>query len=330
VSLTVRPAQPADLPRCLEILHGRYAITGTDEQSVLAYWTYLIESRAGVCLVVTDLSPCEAPRILVFAAGIFVSDDVVRGALTTLPPHLGLQAARAWSSGRRMHLSRREIAQENARDGLNSVIIGYGTAPNLSPDVDRQARARMATAGVLMSLVGYRIKCSLQEGFGTEFHEDFVTTGRKVVRSFPVAAPVVPCRRDGPPTHLYGVSRDDRPEGALWWMFFNPPEPRLGLSAGEKDTLELALESATDEEIAGRLHVSIWTVKKRWQKIYARVEQVIPGLLFPAQQMGGSTPGQPSERRRHLLAYLRQHLEEIRPRASTDERSDAEPASPAV
>ena len=313
--LTVRATRPAELAACLEIVHGRYAFTDGDEQAALAYWNHLLESRAGLSRVVTTLAAPAEGRILVFALGVFVTDDFMREVLTTLPPHLGPQAVRRWRYGKRVHLNLREIARENAGDGLNLLTVAYGTAPGLPRDVDLQARAIMAAAGLEM-FSGYRIKHVVQEGLGTELHADLLATGVKVLRSFPTSPPVVPCRRSGPPTHVYGLSRDGRPEdlGPHWWMFFNPPEPRLGLTEPEKETLERALENETDDDMARSLGISIWTVKKRWQNVYSKVEQVAPALLSAvgnADETGGASG---FERRRHLLAYVRQHLEEIRPR----------------
>jgi hypothetical protein len=60
------------------------------------------------------------------------------------------------------------------------------------------------------------------------------------------------------------------------------------------------------------LGVSIWAVKKRWQRIYAKAEQIVPGV-FADRDVAIAT-GPAVERRRHLLGYIRQHPEEIRPR----------------
>ena len=125
--MTVRRTRPADLAACLEIVHGRYAFGEADEQAALAFWTHLLESRAGFSRVVTTVASPREERILVFALGVFATDDFIREALTTLPPHLGLQAVRRWRSGKRVHLSQREIARDNAGDGLNLVTIAYGT-----------------------------------------------------------------------------------------------------------------------------------------------------------------------------------------------------------
>jgi len=58
-------------------------------------------------------------------------------------------------------------------------------------------------------------------------------------------------------------------------------------------------------------------VKKRWHAIYERVADVDGELLPPSIAYGVPAASRGSERRRHLLNYLRQHLEEIRPYAGS-------------
>jgi hypothetical protein len=69
----------------------------------------------------------------------------------------------------------------------------------------------------------------------------------------------------------------------------------------------------TCEKLATSLSLSPWTVKKRWAVIYERVTDVDSELLPPPIACGARASSRGAERRRHLLNYLRQHLEELRP-----------------
>jgi hypothetical protein len=69
----------------------------------------------------------------------------------------------------------------------------------------------------------------------------------------------------------------------------------------------------TCEELAKSLSISPWTVKKRWHAIYDRVADVDRKLLPPPIAYGPHATSRGPERRRRLLNYLRQHLEEVRP-----------------
>jgi hypothetical protein len=87
-------------------------------------------------------------------------------------------------------------------------------------------------------------------------------------------------------------------------LFF-PPLPRFSFSLGEQGLLELSMLDRSDDDIAATLHVSVDAIKKRWRYIYMKVDSADPELLADSDSGTGS--------RKALLAYLRMHLEEIRP-----------------
>ena len=89
--------------------------------------------------------------------------------------------------------------------------------------------------------------------------------------------------------------------------------PRFYFSRSERVLLQHALMGETCEQLAASLSISPWTVKKRWHAIYDRVTDVDPELLPPSIAYGAHASSRGAERRRHLLNYLRQHLEELRP-----------------
>ena len=84
--------------------------------------------------------------------------------------------------------------------------------------------------------------------------------------------------------------------------------PRIFFDRRDQEVLQLALSGAPDEEIANNLGVGQPAIAKRWLRIYDRVGRRLPNLL-PA------TPGgkRGAEKRRLLLRYLQDHLEELRP-----------------
>jgi hypothetical protein len=89
--------------------------------------------------------------------------------------------------------------------------------------------------------------------------------------------------------------------------------PRFQFSRSQRVLLQHALMGETCENLATSLSISPWTVKKCWHAIYDRVTDVDGELLPPPIAYGAHASSRGTERRRHLLNYLRQHLEEIRP-----------------
>lgn len=87
--------------------------------------------------------------------------------------------------------------------------------------------------------------------------------------------------------------------------------PQLGLSFAEKNMLTLALWGLPDTEIARALNISTDTIKKRWQHVYQRIENLpeLAQVLLPEQQ---KQTGRGPEKRRSVLQYLDDHLAEVR------------------
>jgi hypothetical protein len=84
-------------------------------------------------------------------------------------------------------------------------------------------------------------------------------------------------------------------------------------------------EGHTDDDITNESDISSSGVKKCWQSIYTRVGLRLPELLPDDCYNGG---GRGVEKKRRLLAYLRSHPEELRPRlALSSERAGSKVSS---
>src|SRR4030095_16460874 len=115
--------------------------------------------------------------------------------------------------------------------------------------------------------------------------------------------------------YLVGLTKKDsftHPGSTIAGLFINTP-PRLCFNRSQRVLLRHALMGETCEQLAASLSLSTWTVKKRWHAIYDRVADVDGELLPPQVADGPYATSRGAERRRHLLNYLRQHPEELRP-----------------
>jgi hypothetical protein len=119
--------------------------------------------------------------------------------------------------------------------------------------------------------------------------------------------------------HVTGVRRKELMErpglAAASWVgcLFDYHPPLLGFNRSEQRVLASALIGATDEQLSSTLGTSVPAIKKTWTSIYHRVADHLPDLVRDALQSdaGGAPRGR--EKRRELLAYLREHPEELRP-----------------
>jgi hypothetical protein len=114
--------------------------------------------------------------------------------------------------------------------------------------------------------------------------------------------------------YLFSIQKEQMPRGAInpLSFLFNPAPPQLGLTPVEQRVLAFALLNASDAEIAARAGVSVDAVKKTWRQTYNRVALKMP-YLIPASDHATPSGSRTVEKRRHLLEYVRTHLEELRP-----------------
>jgi hypothetical protein len=88
-------------------------------------------------------------------------------------------------------------------------------------------------------------------------------------------------------------------------------EPVLRLRDKDKHLLSEAMFGETDTELAAKLNLSLSTVKKRWNSLFARFAEVRPDLLPEADARESESRG--LQKRHRILAYVRAHPQEVRP-----------------
>jgi hypothetical protein len=81
----------------------------------------------------------------------------------------------------------------------------------------------------------------------------------------------------------------------------------LHLTTSEQALLNAALAGATDADLATSLGVSLSAIKARWRSIFARFAELAPD--YESAERDGRGP----QKRHHVLRYLRDHPEELRP-----------------
>jgi DNA-binding CsgD family transcriptional regulator len=137
-------------------------------------------------------------------------------------------------------------------------------------------------------------------------------------------APAPAARGDDP--RMFVLRRESIAPGAIHPLsfLFHAAAPRLGFSVGQQRVLHQALLNRSDTEIASALGISLDAVKKTWRRIYERVTTELPYLSGVAGNEGRERRA--AERRRHLLEYLRHHMEEIRPWPEANPRRTRVPA----
>lgn len=260
------------------------------------------EQLRGGC--VEEAATAGAWEVSATGASVFISDITADAYLTQPTPFFAAQLmARLLAGEPDVILGTKEIARGNAGTGLNLFVLGfthrYGAdgSPILRPLLAR------AIEHFVYAHRGYRLRRMLREdpypiadvlvASGMTVAHDFAAVGRKVLIAEPSAA-----------THIFPSSTVS--------MLFNYSQPQVLYSNAERRLLDLAVDGLTDGEIAAELDVSANTIKQTWRSIYERTLRKVPLALGGAGQAAlDGVRGQ--EKRRHLLTYLRDHPQELRP-----------------
>jgi len=246
-------------------------------------------------------------RLVGCGVSVFVTDEFAERVLAGLPL-LSRAFLEQWESGPRPYLTKKEIAAANAGDGLNLLILHYGWSKDVTPE-DMMTMQHLQTERFIHEHAGYFTKEYLHEFFGPQLRDFMLAAGLVMKHDYRGEA-----WRDA----LAGVTEEDWPylavhgpepsrPGTITSIFRSKStRPRFGFSPGEQRLIVLALEGRSDDELASALTLSPWTVKKRWQRIYMKVETLEPSLFaFEGDKL--------RQRRRYLLAFMREHPEELRP-----------------
>jgi DNA-binding CsgD family transcriptional regulator len=298
-----------DLDAVFSLLRERFAYRAADRERLVALWRELLRTRSASTVAVEDRRLPVRERLVGFGMSVFATDDFARRARGGLPL-LSRAFLAQWESGERPYLSGKEVAVAQSRDGVNLAILHYGWSKSVTAE-DLPRIQFLQTECFVHEHAGYRIKEYLHEGFGPALKDFLLATGavlRHDYREKKWRALLSGVAKDDWP-YLTGFRADERLRVGTFvsMVAAKGGRPRFRFSAGEQDLLTRALEGRSDEELAEALGISPWTVKKRWQAIYIKVDAADAELLAPSHGERGR------QRRRYLLAYLREHPKELRP-----------------
>jgi len=308
--MRLRPFSAANLKQCAALLPADFDRGGEVRARLPEIWHDLARGHLLNGSVTEDTATPDTP-IAAFGMSVFLDPRFVDACLRRAEPGVAWQVYRAIIAGQSPVLRVPEIARANAGEGLDLLVLHYWQHDLDLSRPRAQGLLVAGHAGFRLAHEGFRIKRAFQEAFTPE-HVAFLKAG-----GFLEKLRYAGTNGHGVPAGwLMGLSRTDAESqlvGTTVSFLFRDAEARFGFSLGEQRLLHRCLLDTADT--TGAAGHSPNTVKKLWQSIYARVEAVDPQVVNPR---GLDTPGAAAtrgpEKRRHLLNYLRYHMEELRPR----------------
>jgi hypothetical protein len=313
-----RPMRPKDVRECVEIIATHPVIGpwyGTSIRDLRPAWLRLLGCEAAKAIVFEDV---EGSRVRIWGVGVsvFVNDDFL--CEIKAPPlfWIGPELANRIMCGNSPVLSDHQVLEENSRGGLN-VVVWEGC---IRPEDIERTEATSTMMGVFFEEHrGYLMKEAIAPQAAAMEHLQILLNSGALLWS-PGHGHYLHSGAGnlhevvGRP-HILGLTRElalKRP--GLWATnLFVCERPRFCFSRGEQRLLLAALRGGTDEELADGLATSLPTVKKMWLSIYRRVSACAPELI-PVHSLGNARISERGKQKKHhLLAYLRDHPEELRP-----------------
>lgn len=320
MSLSYRRMRPSDVRECVKLIGAhpleapRYGNALTDSRAALSH--LLSRPYSSVTTVVEERDGARS-RIVALGASMFVSDEFLRELKTSPSFWIGPELARRIARGRSPVLSEKQVQELNSHGGLNlATVQGTIRAEDMHrPDVG---------GTLLMSYFdlhqGYLLKEMVGQAASVEQVVSMRDTGgllwnftKGCYGEFPKDLQT-PVRKP----HVIGVVRETAhgriPSWGNWGSsLFLYRRPRFGFTAGEQRLLLSAMEGGTDEELSDQLGLSVTTVKKTWRLIYDRSADCIPELSARNSVDGAASSERGRGKKQRLIAYLREHPEELRP-----------------
>ncbi len=318
--LQYRPMQAQDVARCVEIvaknpfLGPRYGDAIADLEKT---WLFLLGRLAFTAVIFEE--PADRDRRRFVGAGIsaFVSDLFLRDIKKAPLGWIGPEIVRRVCGGDSPVLSDRELAQANTCGGLN--LIGWHGATSIE-HAERPEVLDFAFSSFIELHRGFRIKELLAQADSPEVLRSMRNSGGYFYDpELCTFVPSIPGTPDEVVTrpHLIGSTRELALAGT--WLsgsaMFSYQPPRFFFSRSEQRLLRAAMQGNTDMELSEQLGVSASSVRRCWLSIYDRVANQAPEVLgesIPADHnITNAVRGRGKKNR--LLAYLREHPEELRP-----------------
>lgn len=320
MALRWRAMQPKDIRECAGIIAQHSVIGpryGRTIRDLRTAWLRLLGCEGMTTALFEEV---EGDRRTTWGLGVavFVNDAFMREMRTPPLFWFGPELAKRVVRGTSPVLSDTEVREANSGEGLNLLVWEGAVCREFA---DRSEVYHLMVSAFLALHRGFLLKEMITSQvesvpraqwavdgggyFWDPTNAQYLKSPRTTVDDF-VREP-----------HIVGTTRELEAARPGSWVgaLFDYRRPRFGFCPSEQRLLRVALggNSGTDQELAKTLGVSLPTVKKTWLSIYGRVAECEPEWIADYSQADDGASGRGKEKRRRLLAYLRDCPEELRP-----------------
>jgi len=315
--LRTRPLRAHDLPECLDLLPPYLSFDAAGRERLARWWQQAVDSPGMISGVMEDMALPPGRRIQGWGVSIIAPPVLTErlDLLSTPRAHLTQRAYHELVEGGVALLDDREIARQNGRGELELLILHFTvrSGDDLSDPYAQKVFA-LANDSFRAFHDGYQWRTMVYENSA-------LTTAFAVQSGFHPTRFVDEDTLDGAPLErrpaLFMLTREQARRtmpGTPARNAFEWQPPRFRFNAAQRRLLTNALFDENDEALMALLGVSTHGLKKLWRGIYERIDDIEPEFFGDS---GGADEGKRGpEKRRQVLAYVRQRLEELRPWAN--------------
>ena len=317
MNLRFRQMKPEDVASCAEIVftnpihRARY---GPVAAQLAQSWLLLLGCEAFTAAVFEEWLGDHA-RLVGCGASVFVSDAFVKELKSPPSFWIGPELTRRVCLRASPLLSSKELAEANARGGLN--LVGWHAACG-PEDANRVDVLNFVFATFLEAHRGFLVKELIGQAESEEMARSMWNIGNHF---FDPNRGVFVDSIDGSVEefvrrpHVVGSKQEQALSKPGLWVasIFAYQPPRFGFRRSEQKLLLAALRGETDEELSDELAVSLSSVRRMWLSIYDRVAVNLPTLFGSEVPANDGISGRGKGKKHRLLAYIREHPEELRP-----------------
>jgi hypothetical protein len=309
--------KPDDIPKCVEgvaahpVLGPRYGSLIKDLPSAIRYAL----GRDSFVAAVFEEFQGSTIRFLGAGLAVFVSDEFLQELKTTPFFWVGPELVKRITRGDSPLLSDAAVRDANSTVGLNLLNWHNSVHPE---DLRRAEVGTPVMVAFEERCRGFRFRELIGQADSLEQLNGIRNSGGLYFNQSEGRYGKFPEVNDqdfGAEPRNGGMSRDlALHQNASWVgsLFLYAP-PQFCFNRSEQRLLTSALEGGTDEELADALGVSLFGVKRKWRVIYDRVTALQPELIPSNSQTEEWTQDRGKQKKQRLLAYLRDHPEELRP-----------------
>ncbi|MBT9455787.1 MAG: hypothetical protein IV097_04120 [Burkholderiaceae bacterium] len=311
--LRYRPTALPDLDECFELMPAWLGLDAALRDRLRRLWDSLVDQPAVLTGVMEDMALPLGQRIQAWGVTMALRPAQVQALALDSGPHAHV-TRRIYASlidGSQPPMSDREIGLLNARGELVLMILHFSQRQNDLSDPYVSSVIAIANDTFRAFHDGYQLRAFFYETSAEV--EPIASASGFLMRRYVDEDSLQALRPALRPT-LMGLTREEartRLPGAPARNTFEHQPPMFRFSASQRRLLWLSLFDDSDEHLMQALDVSIHGLKKLWRGVYERIEDVAPD--FFGEAAGDNEGRRGPEKRRQVLAYVRQRPEELRP-----------------